>query len=108
MAKAELMANLMAHDMAASHQKILFSVLHLDTIPIWVIPAEGESAHTFRIAGPSKAESPTVLRVQVLHRNGKHSVGVCGPVSGHYVEEPALVASFVLNRGLIAYAARDL
>ena len=101
------MADLVAHDMAASHQKILLSVLHLYTIPGWVVPAEGESAHTLRKAGPSKAERPAVLRVQVLHRDGEHRVGVCRPVCGHNVEEPTFVTSFVLDRGLRAYAVGD-
>ena len=100
------MANFVAHYMAPSHQLIFFSVFHLYTIPGWVVPAEREDAHTLRIASPSKAERPVVTRVQVLIRNGEHSVGVCRLVFRHDVEEPALVASFVLDRGLIAYAAR--
>ena len=101
------MADLVAHDMAASHQKVLLTVFHLNTIPGWVVPAEGENTHTFRVAGPSKAESPVVTRIQVLHCNTEHSVGVCWLVCGHNVEKPTLVHSLVLDRGLKAYAARD-
>ena len=97
MAKAKLMADLMAKNMAASHQEIQLSVLVLYTIPGWVVPAEGESTHTCRIACPSKTEPPFVERVQVLHRNCEHSVGVSRPVFGHNVEEPSLVTSFVLD-----------
>ena len=93
--------------MAASHQEIQLSVLVFYTIPGWVIPAKGESTNTFRIACPSKTERPAVLRVQVLHRNCEHSVGVSRPVFGHNVEEPTFVTSFVLDRGLRAYAVGD-
>ena len=85
MAKAELMTNLVAHDMASPHKKILLWVINRDTIPFWVIPAERESTHTRGIACPTKAERPAVLRVQVLHCNSEHSVGVCRLVCGHNV-----------------------
>ena len=101
------MADLVAHDMTTFHQKIFLRIIDLNTIPGWVVPTEGESANTFSVACPSKAERPAILWVQVLHRYGEHSIRVCRPISRHDVKEPALVASFVLDRGLVAHAARN-
>eukprot|EP00354_Favella_ehrenbergii_P004386 CAMPEP_0170471746 /NCGR_PEP_ID=MMETSP0123-20130129/13915_2 /TAXON_ID=182087 /ORGANISM="Favella ehrenbergii, Strain Fehren 1" /LENGTH=100 /DNA_ID=CAMNT_0010739601 /DNA_START=527 /DNA_END=829 /DNA_ORIENTATION=- len=66
--QAELMADLVSHDMTPSHQEVLLAIWIFNAIEFGVVAAEREGADTLREAGPTEAERPAWLRVQVFHR----------------------------------------
>jgi len=82
-AKAELVANLVAHDSTATHEEVLFAVRVFDFVPGWVVATEGERSHTLSVAGPPEAERPVGTRVQILHGDELKRVRVFGTVFCH-------------------------
>ena len=79
--KPKLMANFVAHDGTATHQEILLSIIILNPIESWVIPAEREGTNTLGVASPPEAEVPAGSRIQVSHSDAEHGVGVSWSIS---------------------------
>ena len=96
MAKSELVANLVAHDVAGMHQQVLLILRVFDAVPGWIIACKGDASHTCSEASPAKAEGPGWLRVQILHGAEKHSIVVGWSVSRHLAKYARLAASSVL------------
>ena len=64
--QAEHMANLMGHDVARTHQQVLFTVRVVNAVPLWVIATEGEATNTFCVAGPAEDKVPFRPWVKIL------------------------------------------
>ena len=58
MFETEHVTELMGHDMATPHQKVLLRIWVIDSIEGWVIPTEGERANTNIVGRPTEAEVP--------------------------------------------------
>jgi len=96
-AQAELVPDLVAHDVAPTHQQVLFAVGVVDTVPSGIIPTKGESCNTLSVACPPEAEVPAGTRVQVLHCDELHGVGVARSILGQLVEDATLATARVLG-----------
>ena len=83
--QTELMSNLVAHDVASSHEQVLFPVRVFDTIPSRIIPSEREGCDSFGITGPTKAEVPTRSWIKIFHRDELHGVGVSRTIFGQLI-----------------------
>ena len=105
--EAELMTDLVAHDMACAHEKVLISVFILDAIPSWIIASKRNTSDSFCKTSPSEAEAPGRIRIQVLHSAKQSCISVGRPIFWHIAKDASLATGSILFT-LIANSALDL